>query len=71
MISGVTEWGLYVELSESKCEGLVAVRNLGDDFYEYDEVNYCLRGKTIKENLCLGRFTQCKGCFSQSRAQAT
>lgn len=54
VISGVTEWGLYVELSESKCEGLVAIRNLGDDFYEYDEVNYCLRGRRSKKTYALG-----------------
>ena len=37
VISGVTEWGLYVELNENKCEGLVPVRELADDFYDFDE----------------------------------
>jgi ribonuclease R len=45
VISGVTEWGLYVELDENKCEGLVSIRDLDDDYYNFDEKNYCLRGK--------------------------
>ncbi len=44
VISGVTEWGLYVELSENMCEGLVPVRDLADDYYDFDEKNYCLIG---------------------------
>ena len=43
-ISGVTEWGLYVELDETHCEGLVGIRGLDDDFYEFDEKNYWIRG---------------------------
>ncbi len=45
IISGVVEWGLYVELTENKCEGLVHIRNLDDDFYEYDDENYCMTGR--------------------------
>ena len=45
MISGVTEWGLYVELNENKCEGLVPMRDLADDFYDFDDKNYCIRGR--------------------------
>lgn len=45
MISGVTEWGLYVELDQNKCEGLVPMRDLADDYYDFDEKNYCLRGR--------------------------
>ena len=44
-ISGVTEWGLYVELDETHCEGLVGLRGLDNDFYEFDEKNYCIRGR--------------------------
>ena len=44
-VSGVTEWGLYVELDETKCEGLVGIRSLDDDFYEFDEKNYLIRGR--------------------------
>ncbi len=45
VISGVTEWGLYVELSDNMCEGLVPVRDLADDYYDFDEKNYCLIGR--------------------------
>ena len=54
VISGVTEWGLYVELIENKCEGLVHIRNIDDDFYEFDEDNYCLTGKRNKKKFQLG-----------------
>jgi ribonuclease R len=54
VISGVTEWGLYVEINENKCEGLVPMRDLDDDFYEFDEKNYCLRGKRHKHIYRLG-----------------
>lgn len=45
VISGVTEWGFYVELDDNKCEGLVPVRDLVDDYYDFDEKNYCLIGR--------------------------
>lgn len=45
MISGVTEWGIYVELDENHCEGLVPMRDLADDYYDYDEKNYLIRGR--------------------------
>ncbi|MDE6801386.1 MAG: ribonuclease R, partial [Muribaculaceae bacterium] len=45
VITGVTEWGLYVELEANLCEGLVPVRDLADDYYDFDEKNYCLRGR--------------------------
>lgn len=44
-ISGVVQWGIYVELVESKCEGLVAITELDDDYYEFDEQNYCIVGR--------------------------
>ena len=44
-ISGVTEWGLYVEMDETHCEGMVPMRDLDDDFYEYDEKNFLVRGR--------------------------
>ena len=44
-ISGVTQWGFYVELDDSKCEGLVSVTELIDDQYEFDEKNYCIIGR--------------------------
>ena len=45
VISGVTEWGLYVEINENKCEGMVPIRDLDDDYYVFDDKNYCLLGK--------------------------
>lgn len=54
VISGVTEWGLYVELNENKCEGMIPVRDLDDDYYEFDEKNYCLRGRRKKHTYSLG-----------------
>ena len=54
VISGVTEWGLYVELNENKCEGLVPIRDLDDDYYEFDEKNYCLIGRRKKRQYRLG-----------------
>lgn len=54
VISGVTEWGVYAEISENKCEGMIPIRDLGDDFYEFDEKNYCLRGRRNKKTYSLG-----------------
>jgi ribonuclease R len=54
VISGVTEWGIYVEIIENQCEGMVSVRDLADDYYEYDEENYCLRGRTTGKLYTLG-----------------
>jgi ribonuclease R len=54
IISGVTEWGLYVELNENKCEGLIPIRDLADDYYEFDEKNYCLTGYRRKRIYRLG-----------------
>jgi ribonuclease R len=54
VISGVTEWGLYVELNENKCEGLVPIRDLQDDYYEFDEKNYCLTGRHYRHRFRLG-----------------
>ena len=54
VISGVTEWGLYVEINENKCEGMVAMRDLGNDYYEFDEKNYCLIGRRHHRKFSLG-----------------
>jgi ribonuclease R len=45
IISGVAEWGLFVEIIENKCEGLVRVTDISDDYYEFDPDNLCLRGQ--------------------------
>lgn len=54
VISGVTEWGIYVEIIENQCEGMISIRELEDDFYEYDEENYCIRGRTTGKVYTLG-----------------
>lgn len=54
VISGVTEWGLYVELDDNKCEGLVPMRDLADDYYDFDEKNYCLVGRRHNSRYRLG-----------------
>jgi ribonuclease R len=54
VISGVTEWGLYVEINENKCEGMIPLRELDDDYYEFDEKNYCLRGRRNHHIYSLG-----------------
>ncbi len=53
-ISGVTEFGLYVEVNENKCEGFVPLRDLDDDYYEFDEKNFCLRGRRRNRRYNLG-----------------
>jgi ribonuclease R len=54
VISGVSEWGLFVEIVENKCEGLVPMRDLDDDFYQFDEENYCLIGRRRRRKFQLG-----------------
>lgn len=54
VISGVTEWGIYVEIIENQCEGMISIRDLDDDFYEYDEKNYCIRGRYQGTEYTLG-----------------
>ncbi|MCH5229110.1 MAG: ribonuclease R [Muribaculaceae bacterium] len=54
VISAVTEWGFYVELDENKCEGLVPVRDLADDYYDFDEKNFCLIGRKYHNKYTLG-----------------
>ncbi len=54
VISGVTEWGFYVELTESMCEGLVPIRDLADDYYDLDDKNYCLIGRRHGVRYTLG-----------------
>ena len=54
VISGITEWGLYVELNDNKCEGMIPLRDLDDDYYEFDDKNYCLRGRRTKKTYQLG-----------------
>ncbi len=54
VISGVTEWGIYVEIEENKCEGMIPLRELDDDYYEFDEKNYCINGRRKHKTYRLG-----------------
>lgn len=54
VISGITEWGIYVEIKDNMCEGMIPIRELDDDFYEFDEKNYCLRGRRTNREYRLG-----------------
>ena len=58
VISGVTEWGIYVEIKENMCEGMIPIRELDDDFYELDEKNYRLIGRRTKREYRLGQELQ-------------
>lgn len=55
VISGVTEWGIYVEINENKVEGMIPIRELDDDYYELDEKNYRLVGRRTKREYRLGQ----------------
>ncbi|WP_224488142.1 ribonuclease R [Robertkochia flava] len=54
VISGVTEWGLYVEIVENKCEGMIRIRDIKDDYYVFDDKNYALVGEVTKNQYQLG-----------------
>ena len=54
VISGVTDWGIYVEIISNKCEGMVSVRDLKDDHYAFDESLYALVGRHTKNMYQLG-----------------
>ena len=54
VISGVTEWGIYAEIIENKCEGMRGIRSLGGDYFEFDEKNYCIIGQRTRKRYRLG-----------------
>ncbi|WP_340076294.1 ribonuclease R [Leptobacterium sp. I13] len=54
VISGVTEWGIYIEIIENKCEGMVRIKEIRDDYYIFDEKQYALVGETTKNMYQLG-----------------
>lgn len=54
LISGVTEWGIYVEIIETKCEGMIRMADMTDDFYEFDEKNYRIVGRKAGKTFRLG-----------------
>lgn len=53
-ISGVTEFGIYAEINENKCEGLIGVRFLGDEVFDFDDRNFCLVGRKTHRRFSLG-----------------
>ncbi|WP_460893753.1 ribonuclease R [Rufibacter soli] len=54
IVSGLTEWGMYVEIEENKCEGMVRLADLKDDFYELDAANYRIIGRSNKKIISFG-----------------
>ncbi|MCD9585517.1 ribonuclease R [Tenacibaculum maritimum] len=54
VISGVTEWGIYVEIKSNKCEGMVRIRDIKDDYYIFDEKQYAIVGQSTKNTIQLG-----------------
>lgn len=54
LISGVTEWGVYVEIVETKCEGMIRIADITDDFYDYDAKNYRILGRSTGKMYRLG-----------------
>jgi ribonuclease R len=54
LISGVTDWGIYVEIIENKCEGMVRMNSLDDDYYVLDEARYLIRGNNTGKTYQLG-----------------
>ena len=54
VISGVTEWGIYVEIIENKCEGMVRIRDIKGDYYIFDEKEYAIIGERTKKTYQLG-----------------
>jgi ribonuclease R len=53
-ISGVTEWGIYIEEKETKSEGMIKIRDIGGDFYDFDKKTYSIVGQKTKKRLTLG-----------------
>ncbi len=54
IVSGVTEWGVFVEITETKCEGMIRVQDMDDDYYEFDQKNMRLIGSRSKKMITLG-----------------
>ena len=54
VISGISTWGIYVEIKENKCEGMIYIHNLEDNIYVYNEKNYCIVGRRTKKKYQIG-----------------
>ena len=60
VISGVTEWGIYVEITSNKCEGMVRIRDIKSDYYIFDEKQFAIIGQSTKHIYQLGDFVTVK-----------
>lgn len=60
IISGTTEWGIYAEIVENKCEGMIRLSNITDDYYSYDEANYQVVGRRYQKKFKIGDRVQIK-----------
>ena len=60
VISGVTDWGIYVEIVSNKCEGMVSVRDMKDDHYQFDQDQYAVVGNKTGKTYQLGEEVHCK-----------
>jgi len=60
VISGVTEWGIYVEITSNKCEGMVRIRDIKSDYYIFDEKQFAIIGQSTKHVYQLGDFVTVK-----------
>lgn len=53
-VSGITSYGVYAEIDDNHCEGLVSIQDLDDDYYDFDEKNFCLVGRRRHHKYQLG-----------------
>jgi len=60
VITGVTEWGMFVEEKESKCEGMIRLKDIGDDYYEYQEKEMAIVGRKTKKKYRIGNQVKIK-----------
>ena len=60
VVSGVTEWGIYVEILSNKCEGMVRIRDIKDDYYIFDEKQYAVVGQATNAMIQLGDYVKVK-----------
>lgn len=69
IVSGVTNWGIYVEILENRCEGMIGLHTMTDDYYEVDTEHYCVRGRLSRRKISLGDklMVQVKGTSLRNR----
>ena len=60
IISGINEWGIFVELIDTKCEGLIKLSSMKDDFFDFDNINMQIIGKKSKKKFKLGQQVKVK-----------